>query len=496
MHEICSLSMMDLCRALQKKELSAREATAACLERIANTEEQLQALLHVDPEQALRRADELDATGPDPQQLLWGVPVTVKDALSTIGQPTTAASRILENFIPVYDAFTVARLRDAGAILLGKNNMDEFAMGSSTENSAFKKTRNPWNISKVPGGSSGGSAASVASGQCFASLGSDTGGSIRQPAAFCGCVGLKPTYGRVSRYGLFAFASSLDQVGPLTRNVEDCARVLEVIAGHDPRDSTCVDLPVPPYSTNLGEAGALKGLRIGIPREFFGEGISREVHDACMQAVDLAAQNGAEILNISLPHTRQSIAAYYIIAMAEASSNLARYDGVRYGRRAPDVHTIDELYVQSRSQGFGPEVKRRILLGTFVLSSGYYDAYFRKAAQVRRLIANDYAIALEQCDLICGPVSPVTAWDFGSHSHDPLAAYLMDAYTVSVNLAGLPALSLPVGLGAESRLPVGMQLIGHPFGEELLLSVGRALETRLPPLGQNMAPAPKPQFIP
>ncbi|MDO5484236.1 MAG: Asp-tRNA(Asn)/Glu-tRNA(Gln) amidotransferase subunit GatA, partial [Desulfovibrionaceae bacterium] len=452
MTDICSLSLSALARALQHKEVSAEEAVQACLARIGATEPAIEALLHVEKEGALARARELDKAGPDPALPLWGVPVTVKDALCTKDMPTTAASRILKGFRPFYDAYAVRRLREAGAVILGKANMDEFAMGSGTENSAWKKTRNPWDTNRVPGGSSGGSAASVAAGQCFASLGTDTGGSIRQPASVCGCVGLKPTYGRVSRYGLIAYGSSLDQIGPLTRSVEDCARVLAVIAGHDARDNTCDPRPADDYVAALASLGGdtpLKGLKLGLPAEFFGQGLDGEVRMACEAALQTARQLGAEVVEVSLPHTDAAIATYYIIAMAEASSNLARFDGVRYGRRAQDVKNLEELYVLSRSQGFGQEVKRRIMLGAYVLSSGYYDAYYRKAAQVRRLIRDEYLAALGQCDLLCAPVSPVTAWTLGSHDADPLQAYLKDAYTLSLNLAGLPGLSLPVGIGSE-----------------------------------------------
>lgn len=483
MTDICSLSLTAAAAALQKKDISAVEAVQACLNRMEATEPRIAAMLHVDAEGALARARQLDAAGPDPAQALWGVPVTVKDALSTRGLPTTAGSRILEGFTPIYDAFAVEKLRQAGAVLLGKANLDEFAMGSGTENSAYQKTRNPWNTARVPGGSSGGSAASVAAGQCFASLGTDTGGSIRQPASFCGCVGLKPTYGRVSRYGLIAYGSSLDQIGPLTRSVEDCARVLAVIAGHDERDATCDPRPVDDYVA-LMRSGNLKGVRLGLPKEFFGEGLSPEVRAACDAALARAREQGAELVDVSLPHTDAAIATYYIIAMAEASSNLARFDGVRYGRRAPDVKNLEELYVRSRSEGFGQEVKRRIMLGAYVLSSGYYDAYYRKAAQVRRLIRDEYLAALAQCDVLCAPVSPVTAWALGSHAADPLQAYLMDAYTLSLNLAGLPGLSLPVGLGADSKMPVGLQLIGPAFDEARLLGVGHALEQALPGIGR------------
>lgn len=484
MSDICSLSLTALAAALQRKECSAGEAVRACLARIEATEPHIAALLAVDAEAATATADALDAQGPDPARPLWGVPVTIKDALSTKGLVTTAGSRILEGFVPIYDAFAVERLREAGAVIVGKANLDEFAMGSGTENSAFHPTRNPRNTAKVPGGSSGGSAASVTAGQCFASLGTDTGGSIRQPAALCGCVGLKPTYGRVSRYGLIAYGSSLDQIGPFTRSVEDCARVLTAIAGHDPRDNTSDPRPAENYSAALKNVGpeSLKGARLGLPREFFAEGQSPEVREACEAALNTARAAGAELIDVSLPHTSAAIATYYIIAMAEAGSNLARFDGIRYGRRAHNVKNLEDLYVRSRSEGFGPEVKRRIMLGAYVLSSGYYDAYYRKAAQVRRLIRDEYLAALDHCDALLAPVSPVTAWDLGNHTADPLQMYLMDAYTLSLNLAGLPGLSLPAGLGAQSGLPVGMQLIGRAFDEAQLLRLGHSLESVWPSL--------------
>lgn len=481
MTDICSLSLTQAAQALRERRMSSVEAVTACLDRIEATEPKVAALLTVDREGALACAAALDREGPDPGKPLWGVPVTVKDALCTRGLRTTAASRILENFVPCYDAFAVRRLREAGAVIVGKANMDEFAMGSTTENSAFKPTRNPRDTGRVPGGSSGGSAASVTARQCFASLGTDTGGSIRQPASLCGCVGLKPTYGRVSRYGVIAYGSSLDQVGPLARTVEDCARVLTVIAGHDARDATCAPLASQDYAAGL-TACPLKGARLGIPREFFGQGLDGEVRQACRAAMDAAQAQGAALVEVSLPHTEAAIATYYIIAMAEASSNLARYDGVRYGRRAAPVDSLEDLYVRSRTEGFGQEVRRRIMLGAYVLSSGYYDAYYRKAAQVRRLIRDEYLAALDQCDALWAPVSPVTAWAAGSHADDPLQMYLMDAYTLSLNLAGLPGLSQPVGLGAASGLPVGMQLIGRAFDEARLLALGHALEQVLPQL--------------
>lgn len=486
MDNICGLSLSRAAEALKKKEISVSEIVRACLNRVEATEPQIQALLARDGENAMRMAEQMDSAGPDPSRILWGVPVTVKDAISTKGLRTTAASRMLENFVPIYDAFVVRRLREAGAIIIGKNNMDEFAMGSSTENSAYQRTRNPWDYERVPGGSSGGSAASVAAGQCFASLGSDTGGSIRQPASFCGCVGLKPSYGRVSRYGLFAFASSMDQIGPIARHVEDAAIVLQVISGHDARDNTCSDAPVDDYigAVRAEQGGSpMAGVRIGVPEDFFGSGLDGEVRDACLNALKTTENLGADLVPVELPSPDMASATYYILAMAEASSNLARYDGVRYGRRAADVTDLAELYLKSRSEGFGQEVRRRIMLGSFVLSSGYYDAYFKKAAQCRRIIFDQYHKALEKCDVIAMPVAPSTAWAFGCHDENPLAAYLMDAYTLPVNLAGLPGIALPVSLGAVTHMPVGLQLAGKAFGEAQLLRIAHALEQAIDPIG-------------
>ena len=466
-------SLLTLRARLATGELSAEAVTLACLDRIAATEPSLHALITV-RNAALEEARALDQQGYDASKPLWGIPVTVKDALATKGTRTTAGSKILGAFTPFYDAFAVERLKEAGAIILGKNNMDEFAMGSSTENSAFGPTHNPWDTERIPGGSSGGSAASVAAGQCFASLGTDTGGSIRQPAALCGCVGLKPTYGSVSRYGVIAYGSSLDQVGPLTRTVEDAGLVFSVIAGHDPRDSTSA--PVAP-APGLPPRTDLRGVRLGVPQECMGEGLDESVARVCRDALAHAQDLGAELVDVSLPHaTRHAIAAYYIIAMAEASSNLSRFDGVRYGYRTPNPTDLETLYTHSRTEGFGTEVQRRILLGTYVLSAGYYDAYYRKAAQVRRLIRQDYINALGTCDALFSPVSPVTAWKLGSIIDDPLKMYLMDIYTVSLNLAGLPGLSFPVGMAGG--LPVGMQLIGRDFAEQELIALGAPLQDR------------------
>ena len=467
---------------LRTGEITAQDATTACLERIAATEPIVEALLHVAGEEALAQARAMDAKGPDAARPLWGVPVIIKDVLATVGMPTTCGSRILENFVPVYDADCVTRLKEAGAIILAKANMDEFAMGSSTENSAFKVTKNPWDTARVPGGSSGGSAASVAAGQCFASIGTDTGGSIRQPASFCGIVGLKPSYGRVSRRGLIAYGSSLDQAGPMTRTVTDAAEILQVIAGHDPLDSTSVNVPVPDYLAALGRKESLKGLRLGMPEQYWGEGLSAEVDAACRSAVDLATSLGAEIVPVSLPHTEYAIATYYILAMAEASSNLARFDGVRYGHRSSETRDLATMYTRSRCEGFGEEVMRRIMLGTYVLSAGYYDAYYRKAAQVRRLIRQDFLDALTKCDLLCGPACPTTAFAIGENTADPLQMYLTDIFTISLNLSGLPGLSLPVGQGKDTGMPVGLQLFAGNMDEAGLLAAAATLEAHLPKL--------------
>jgi aspartyl-tRNA(Asn)/glutamyl-tRNA(Gln) amidotransferase subunit A len=482
MSQLFSHSLTRVRDLLRTGEVSAQDATRSCLERIAATEPQLEALLHVAGDEAMAQAKAMDAQGPDATKPLWGVPVIIKDVLATVGMPTTCGSKILENFVPVYDAHCVTRLKEAGAIILAKANMDEFAMGSSTENSAFKVTKNPWDTTRVPGGSSGGSAASVAAGQCFASIGTDTGGSIRQPASFCGIVGVKPSYGRVSRRGLIAYGSSLDQAGPMTRTVTDAAEILQVIAGHDPKDSTSVNTPVPDYLQTLKNVESLKGMRLGLPEQYWGEGLSCEVDTACRGAIELAASLGAQIVPVSLPHTEYAIATYYILAMAEASSNLARFDGVRYGLRSSQAQDLATMYTRSRCEGFGEEVMRRIMLGTYVLSAGYYDAYYRKAAQVRRLIRQDFLNALEKCDLICGPACPTTAFAIGENTADPLQMYLTDIFTISLNLSGLPGLSLPVGLGADTGMPVGLQLFGGNMEEAKLLSAAATLERHLPRL--------------
>lgn len=482
MSQLFSHSLTRVRDLLRTGEITAQDATSSCLERIAATEPRLEALLHVAGDEALARAEAMDAQGPDAAKPLWGVPVIIKDVLVTAGMPTTCGSKILENFVPVYDAHCVTKLKDAGAIILAKANMDEFAMGSSTENSAFKVTKNPWDTARVPGGSSGGSAASVAVGQCFASIGTDTGGSIRQPASFCGIVGVKPSYGRVSRRGLIAYGSSLDQAGPMTRTVTDAAEILQVIAGHDPKDSTSVNTPVPDYLQALKNVESLKGMRLGLPEQYWGEGLSSEVDTACRNAIELAASLGAQIVPVSLPHTEYAIATYYILAMAEASSNLARFDGVRYGLRSSQAQDLATMYTRSRCEGFGEEVMRRIMLGTYVLSAGYYDAYYKKAAQVRRLIRQDFLNALEKCDLICGPACPTTAFAIGENTADPLQMYLTDIFTISLNLSGLPGLSLPVGLGKDTGMPVGLQLFAGNMEEAGLLSAAATLERHLPRL--------------
>jgi aspartyl-tRNA(Asn)/glutamyl-tRNA(Gln) amidotransferase subunit A len=486
MTRLCETSLTELAQALQDRSVTVLQAVDACLERIEATEPKARALISVQADAAREQARAMDAEGPRPEKPLWGVPLVLKDLLATAGVATTCGSRILEDFKPPYDAFAVEKLRQAGAVLLAKANMDEFAMGSSTENSAFHPTSNPWDLQRVPGGSSGGSAVSVAAGQCFAALGTDTGGSIRLPASYCGVFGLKPTYGRVSRYGLVAYGSSLDQIGPLTRNVEDAARILQVIAGHDPRDSTSVDAEVPDYLAAVNQRRDLTGLVIGLPEEYWDEGCDPEVAKACRWAVDNAKELGAELRPVSLKITEYAVAAYYIIVMAEASSNLARYDGVRYGLRDKDAAELVEMYTASRTQGFGDEVQRRIIIGTYALSAGYYDAYYRKAAQVRRLVRQDFDKALQECDLLAGPVCPAPAFKLGEKVTDPLTMYLMDVFTAPLNLAGLPGASLPVGLGEESGMPVGLQLIGRPFDESLLLSAAGVLERRLPGL-----PAPR-----
>lgn len=472
-----ALTITELTDRLSKRQISAREAMQACLDRVAAVDSTVHAFVSCDSEDALRQADAADAKLArgisHVDQPLLGVPIGIKDVIAVKGQPLTCGSKILGNFVSPYDATVIERLRSAGAIVFGRLNMDEFAMGSSTENSAFGVTRNPWDTARIPGGSSGGSAAAVVAGECLASLGSDTGGSIRQPASLCGCVGVKPTYGRVSRYGLVAFASSLDQVGPFARTVKDAALVLEAISGHDPLDSTSVPQPVPRYAGGL--TGDVRGLKIGLPKEYLVGGLDAEVNAAVRGAVEKLQGMGAEVVEISLPHTEFAVATYYIVATAEASANLARFDGIRYGLRVNGNDPI-ELYAKTRGAGFGAEVKRRIILGTYVLSSGYYDAYYLRAQKVRTLIRQDFLAAFEKIDVIATPVTPTPAFRIGEKTEDPLQMYLSDIFTISCNLAGICGLSVPCGFTAQPKLPIGLQLLGKPFGEETILRVADALE--------------------
>jgi len=486
LHELTIHQLQEL---LRKKEVKAEEVTRALLERIEQVEDRLHSYITITPDKALeqaRAADErLARGGASNYPALLGIPLAIKDVLCTQGIRTTCGSRILENFVPPYDATVISKLKEQGAIILGKTNMDEFAMGSSTENSAFGITRNPWNLDYVPGGSSGGSAAAVAAHECIAALGSDTGGSIRQPASHCGIVGLKPTYGRVSRFGLIAYASSLDQIGPMTKDVTDAAILLNIIAGKDQFDSTSVDLPVPDYTKAL--IPEVKGLRIGIPKEYFIEGIDPEVERGIREVLRLYESLGASCQEVSLPHTPYALATYYIIATAEASSNLARYDGVKYGYRTPRASDLLNMYQKTRTEGFGQEVKRRIMLGTYTLSAGYYEAYYRKAQQVRTLFRQDFKTAFEQCDVLITPTSPTPAFRIGEKIEDPLQMYLSDIFTISINLAGIPAISLPCAFSSQG-LPIGFQILGRPFAEELILRVAYAYEQhretdrRKPPL--------------
>ncbi|WP_394796467.1 Asp-tRNA(Asn)/Glu-tRNA(Gln) amidotransferase subunit GatA [Armatimonas sp.] len=473
--ELTHLSASALAAKVKAKEVSARAVTEAFLARIEAKDDAVGAFLTVMREQALTQADAVDAkiaAGEDPGPLA-GVPIALKDNLCTLGVETTCASKILKGFVPPYDATVVKKLQAAGAIAIGKTNLDEFAMGSSTENSALKLTHNPWNLSKVPGGSSGGSAAAVAADFAPLSLGSDTGGSIRQPASFCGVVGVKPTYGRVSRYGLVAFASSLDQIGPFAKNIEDAALVMNVLSGHDPHDSTSVPRDVPDYTKAL--TGDIRGLRIGVPTEYFAAGIAPEIRILVQSAIGVLRGLGAEVGECSLPHTEYTLPAYYIVAPAEASSNLARYDGVRYGHRTQRATSHIDLFEKSREEGFGEEVKRRILIGTYALSAGYYDAFYLKAQQIRTLIQQDFENAFANFDVLITPTAPTTAFGIGEKTDDPLAMKLSDICTLSANLAGIPALSQCCGFDTN-QLPVGMQLLGPAFSEELLFKVAHAYE--------------------
>jgi aspartyl-tRNA(Asn)/glutamyl-tRNA(Gln) amidotransferase subunit A len=477
--EVTTLTVSGALEALESGACSSEELVRGLADAIRRRDGELGAFVDVDEAGALdqaRAADRARAAGR--RAALLGVPIALKDNLNVAGQPCRCASKILEGYVAPYDATAVARLRAAGAVFLGRTNMDEFAMGSTTENSAIRTTRNPLDATCVPGGSSGGSAAAVGGGMALAALGSDTGGSVRLPAVFCGCVGLKPTYGRVSRYGLVAFASSLDQIGPIARTVRDAALLNHAISGLDPMDSTTVDRPAPPAPAS--DAGGLKGLRIGLPREYFGPGLDPEVERSVRRAVQTCEELGATALEVSLPHTDYAIAAYYIIATAEASANLARFDGVRYGLRVAGEDAYD-LHCRTRAAGFGPEVKRRIILGTYVLSSGYYDAYYVSGQKVRTLIRRDFDQAFERCDLIATPVSPTLPWKLGAKTADPLAMYLSDVFTVTANLAGNAAVALPCG--RIGGLPAGLQFIAPPFAEERMLAAAHAYERARGPLG-------------
>jgi aspartyl-tRNA(Asn)/glutamyl-tRNA(Gln) amidotransferase subunit A len=471
--ELNRLTIAEAGARLRKREISAEELARACFGRIAEVEPRVHAFITVTEKEAIEQARAADArlkSGDAPA--LCGIPLGIKDIYCTRGVKTTCASKILGNFVPPFDATAVARLRAEGAVFVGKTNLDEFAMGSSTENSAFGPTMNPHDLARVAGGSSGGSAAAVAADECLAALGTDTGGSIREPASFCGVVGIKPTYSRVSRFGVVAYASSLDQVGPFAKTVRDAAIMLRALAGADPRDSTCSAQPVPDYERAL--TGEVKGMRIGVPREYFVEGMDPSVENAVRIALKRYESMGARTVDISLPHTGYAIAAYYLVATAEASANLARYDGIRYGLRVNAEDNI-ALYEMTRARGFGAEVKRRIMLGTFALSAGYYDAYYLKAMKVRTLIRQDFERAFQSCDVIVTPVAPTIAFKLGEKMDDPLTMYLSDIFTISVNLAGLPGLALPCGYD-ERGLPIGMQIIGPPFSEEALFRAGDAYE--------------------
>jgi len=473
-NELCQLTIHQAHELLERREISSVDLTKAALERIAEVEDKIHACVTVTNDVALKQAEEADRRiGNGDITLLAGVPVLIKDVICTKGIRTTCSSKMLENFVPPYDATVMKKLKAQGAVILGKGNMDEFAMGSSTEHSAFFPTHNPWNLSYVPGGSSGGPAAAVASNETIYALGSDTGGSIRQPAGFCGVVGLKPTYGRVSRFGLVAFASSLDQIGPITKDVTDCALVMNAIAGYDPMDSTSVSYPVPDYTAQLDHD--LKGFRIGVPREYFVEGMQEGVKSALEAAIKKLGELGAEVdREVSLPHTKYALAVYYIVAPSEASANLARYDGVKYGFSEQNASSVIEATEKTRQFGFGAEVKRRIMLGTYALSAGYYDAYYLKAQKVRTLIKQEFEQAFEKYDALVTPTSPTVAFKLGEKLEDPMQMYLSDVCTLPINIAGIPAISIPAGF--VDGLPVGMQVLGKPFNEETILHIAFAYE--------------------
>ena len=473
MKEIYELTASEVRNKILNKELSAYEVTKAVFERIEKTDELIGSFVSLRKEKALEEAKIIDEKIVRGEKVgaLAGVPVSIKDNMVSLNDPSASCSKILDGYIGIYDATVVTKLKEADAIIIGKTNMDEFAMGGSTKTSYYKLTKNPWDTSKVPGGSSGGAASSIASQQCFISLGSDTGGSIRQPASFCGVVGLKPTYGRVSRYGLMAFASSLDQIGPLAKNVEDIALAMNVIAGYDDYDGTVKNIPVPDYTEFLGKD--IKGVKIGVPKEYFVDGMNENVKSIMMDALEKLKEAGAELVDVSLPHTKYALPTYYILAPAEASSNLARFDGIRYGYRSKNAKDFNDLYVKSRSEGFGSEVKRRIMIGTYVLSAGFYDAYFKKAQKARALIKADFDKAFETVDMIFTPVAPTPAFSLDAVK-TPLELYLEDIFTLSANLAGVPGLSIPAGM--TEGLPVGIQLLGKHFDEGNLIAVGSAFE--------------------
>ncbi len=469
------LSIVKAHALLKAKEVSSMELTQSVLERIGEIDDRVGAYISIFEEDALKTAEKADKDIAEGRMRpLTGIPLSVKDLICTKGFRTTCGSKILENFYPPYDATVAKKLKEAGAVIVGKANMDEFAMGSSTENSAFKVTRNPWDLERIPGGSSGGSAASVAADMCLGSIGSDTGGSVRQPASFCGVVGMKPTYGRVSRFGLVAFASSLDQIGPLTKNVSDCALMMNVISGYDPKDSTSVPEDVPDYTDSLKQG--LRGIVAGIPKEYNSQdGLDPDVYNAVQDAVRKLEELGIECIEVSLPHTEYAVAAYYVIAPSEASSNLARYDGVKYGFRDMPQNDLINMYRTTRSKGFGPEVQRRIIIGTYALSAGYYDAYYGKASQVRTLITDDFRKAFEKCDVILSPVSPTTAFKIGEKVDDPLTMYMLDVFTLSANLAGIPGISVPCGF-SKDNLPIGLQIMGKHFNEQVILKTAYNFE--------------------
>ena len=473
--ELYSLTVSEIARKIKEKEITIKEVLDSIYNRIENVEEKVSAYVTLTKEQAYNRATKLQERLDNGEDIgiMGGVPIAIKDNICTNGIKTTCSSKMLENFVPFYDATVIEKLENAGAIIIGKTNMDEFAMGSSTENSAIKKTKNPWDLERVPGGSSGGSAAAVACDIAPCALGTDTGGSIRQPASFCNVVGLKPTYGLVSRYGVVAYASSLDQVGPLTKSVEDAAILLNVIACKDEKDTTSADIPKKDYLKSIKDD--IKGKKIGVPTEFISDGINEDVKKAYEENLNTLKELGAEIIEIKLDYAKYSLPTYYIIATAEASSNLGRYDGIRYGHRAKDFSSLDELYVKSRTEGFGDEVKRRIMLGTYVLSSGYYDAYYKRGQKVRTLIIDDFKKAFEKCDVIAIPTTPNTSFKFGEKTSNPLEMYLEDIYTVPVNIAGLPGISVPGGFD-KNGMPIGMQFISKAFDEENLLQVAYTFE--------------------